>query len=175
MIINSLLTDIITVMEWSGRRTGQDTGSGVSQKARPQQADGKEVLLYSSRQFSAPPKSFFFFSVALRPRKRYGLLGTGTGGKGTKEWRLDHGYRPKKTGETVDRRQNNGCVKAVSRRHCPATCALRNCCFNCCAWTESQRQCPLHCCWRTTWTTRSEISPNFRSPAPPPYSWSLLG
>ena len=39
----------------------------------------------------------------------------------------------KKTGETVDRRQNNGSVRAVSPRHCPATCALRNCCFNCCA------------------------------------------
>ena len=38
---------------------------------------------------------------------------------------------PKKTGETVDRRQNNGSVKAVSPRHCPATSALRNCCFNC--------------------------------------------
>ena len=35
------------------------------------------------------------------------------------------GYRPKKTGETVDRRQNNGSVKAVSPRHCPATSALR--------------------------------------------------
>ena len=43
------------------------------------------------------------------------------------------GNRPKKTGETVDRRQNNGSVKAVSPRHCPATCALCNCCFNCCA------------------------------------------
>ena len=51
----------------------------------------------------------------------------------------------KKTGETVDRRQNNGSVKAVSPRHCPATCELRNCCFNCCAG-QSQRQCPLHCC-----------------------------
>ena len=59
----------------------------------------------------------------------------------------------------MDRRQNNGSVKAVSPRHCPATCALRNCCFNCCAWPESQRQCPLHCCWWTTWTTRSKRSP----------------
>ena len=67
-------------------------------------------------------------------------------GKGTTERRLDRGNRPKKTGETVDRRQNNGSVKAVSPRHCPATCALRNCCFNCCAWTESLRQCPLRCC-----------------------------
>ena len=32
----------------------------------------------------------------------------------------------------MDRRQNNGSVKAVSGpRHCPATSALRNCCFNC--------------------------------------------
>jgi len=92
----------------------------------------------------------------LRPHKSTGLLGTG--GKGTKEWRLNHGYRPLKTGETVDRRQNNGSVKAVSPRHCPATSALRNCCFNCCAWAESQGQCPLHCCWGTT---RSERSPTF--------------
>ena len=30
----------------------------------------------------------------------------------------------------MDRRQNNGNVKAVSPRHCAATSALRNCCFN---------------------------------------------
>ena len=35
-------------------------------------------------------------------------------------------YRPKKTGETVNRRQNDGSVKAVSPRHCAATSALRN-------------------------------------------------
>ena len=80
-------------------------------------------------------------------------------GRGRESERLDRGNRPKKIGETVDRRQNNGSVKAVSPRHCPATCALRNCCFNCCAWTESLRQCPLHCCWRTTWTTRSKRRP----------------
>ena len=102
---------------------------------------------------------FFFFNVALRQRKRDGLLG-----KGTTEWRLDRGYRPKKTGETVDRRQNNGSVKAVSPRHCPATC-----CFNCCAWTESQRQWPLH------FDNSKQKKSNFRSPAPPPSSWSLLG
>ena len=59
--------------------------------------------------------------------------GLGQSGKGTTECRLDRGNRLKKTGETVDRRQNNGSVKAVSPRHCPATCALRNCCFSCCA------------------------------------------
>ena len=67
-------------------------------------------------------------------------------GRGRESERFDRGNRPKKTGETVDRRQNNGSVKAVSPRHCPATCALSNCCFNCCAWAESLRQRPLHCC-----------------------------
>ena len=54
-------------------------------------------------------------------------------GRGRESERLDHGNRPKKTGETVDRCQNNGSVKAVSPRHCPATCAPCNCSFNCCA------------------------------------------
>ena len=54
-------------------------------------------------------------------------------GRGRESDRLDRGNRPKKTGETGDRRQNNGSVKPVSPRHCPATCALRNCSFNCCA------------------------------------------
>ena len=114
------------------------------------------------------------FSVdhfALHPQKRGGLLGTG-GGNGTKEWRLDRGCHPKKTGETVDHCQNNGSVKAVSPHHCSATSALHNCCFNCRAWAESQGQCPLHCCWGTT---RSERSPSFAAEVPPPYSWSLLG
>ena len=35
---------------------------------------------------------------------------------------LDRGYRPKKTGETVDRRQNNGSVKL---RRCPLAIAQR--------------------------------------------------
>ena len=75
----------------------------------------------------------FGFYVALRPRRRDDLLGTGTEWeRGQGDW-LDRGNRPKKTGETVDRRQNNGSVKAVPPRHCPATCALRNCSFNCCA------------------------------------------
>jgi len=54
-------------------------------------------------------------------------------GRGWESERLDCGNRLKKTGETVDRCQNNRSVKAVSPRHCTATCALRNCWFNCCA------------------------------------------
>ena len=54
-------------------------------------------------------------------------------GKRARERSFDCGYRPKKTGETVDRRQNNGSVKAVSPRNRAATNALRSCCFNCSA------------------------------------------
>ena len=75
----------------------------------------------------------FCFQVALHPRRRDGLLGTGTEWEGDDRVKARPRNRPKKTGETVDRRQNNGSVKAVSPRHCPATCALRNCCFNRCA------------------------------------------
>ena len=61
---------------------------------------------------------------------RNGDKGGGGGGGRKSEGSLDRAYRPKKTGETVDRRQNNGSVKAVSPHHCPTTSALRNCCFN---------------------------------------------
>ena len=75
----------------------------------------------------------FGFYVALRPRRRDNLLGTGTEWERARVIGSTAETAPKKTGETVDRRQNNGSVKAVSPRHCPATCALRNCSFNCCA------------------------------------------
>ena len=69
------------------------------------------------------------------------------------------GHRPKKTGETVDRRQNNGSVKAVSPRHCAATSAPRDCCFTA-VFGQSHKDNGrwLHCCWGTT---RSERSPTF--------------
>ena len=56
-----------------------------------------------------------FDHIALRPQKRGCLLGTGTGGGGgrAREWRLNRGYRPKNSGETVDRRQNKANVKAI--------------------------------------------------------------
>ena len=57
----------------------------------------------------------------------------GGGEKRMKEWGLNCRYCLKKTRETMDRRQNNVSVKAVSPRHCTATSALRNCCLNCCA------------------------------------------
>ena len=74
------------------------------------------------------------------------------------------------------------CPLAIAQRlvHCPV--AVSSAVL---AWAESQRQCPLHCCWGITWSKRS---PTFAAqlhlpanglfwvegPAPPPSSWSRL-
>ena len=74
----------------------------------------------------------FGFYVALRPRRRDDLFRDGT------EWEGDRvigstAEPPEKTGETVDRRQNNGSVKRCPLAIAQRTCALCNCSFNCCA------------------------------------------
>ena len=70
--------------------------------------------------------------------------------------------------------QNNGSIKAVSPHHCPATCALRNCCFNCCAWTVTKTMSIALLLTNNLDNSKQKRS-NLLSPAPPPYSWSLLG
>ena len=95
-------------------------------------------------------------------------------GRGRESERLDRGNRPKKTGETVDRRQNNGSVKAVSPRHCPATCALRNCYFNCWGWTVTKTMSVAPLLTNNLDNSKQKTS-DLLSPAPPLYSWSLLG
>ena len=92
----------------------------------------------------------------LRTQKRGTGTGGGGGGGGGNE-RLDRGYRPKKTRETVDRRQNNGNVKAVSPRHCAATSALR----------RVTRTMSIALLLRNNSKRKKS---NLRSPAPPPYS-----
>ena len=77
--------------------------------------------------------SFFLSCCLTSTEARWPIRDGDRVGRGRKSERLDRWNRPKKTGETVDRRQNNGSVKAVSSRHCPATCAPCNCSFNCCA------------------------------------------
>ena len=81
--------------------------------------------------------------------------GGGVGWRGRESEGLTADTGRKDTGETVDRPQNNGSVKAVSPRHCAATSAPRNCCFNCRAWAETQGQWTLHYCWGTTRSERS--------------------
>ena len=70
---------------------------------------------------------------ALRPQERGCLLGTGTEWEGDERVKARPRIPPERDRRDRGRRQNNGSVKAVSPRYCPATCALRNCCFNCCA------------------------------------------
>ena len=70
-----------------------------------------------------------WFSVALRPRRRDGLLGTGT------EWEGDERVKGS-TAETARKRPERPWTAARTMevlRQLPATCALRNCSFNCCA------------------------------------------
>ena len=152
---------------WNGyRNKSQHRKSTLEKKILPPFQQGFEPATFQSRvrrsNHWAIPAPFF-----LRPQKRGGLLGTGTGGEGDKRVKARPWIQPerpppptpqKNPGETVDHRQDNESVKAVCPRHCAATSTLRNCCFNCRAWAESQRQCPLHCCWGTT---RRERSPTF--------------
>ena len=111
--------------------------------------------------------SVFFLHVALRPQKRRCLLGTGGGEGGGRNTEISTAeYRPKKTGETVDRRQNNRSVKAMSPRHCPATSALCSCCFNCRAWAVA-RTMSVALLLRNNLKRKKS---NFCSPAPLPCS-----
>ena len=91
---------------------------------------------------------FFFFYVALRPRERGSLLGTRTGrGGGGGGGRKSEGS----TSDTARKRPERPWTAARTMevlKRCPLAIAQRlvHCCFNCCVWAESQRQCPLHCC-----------------------------
>ena len=85
----------------------------------------------TSRENSNP---FFFFIASLSPRKRDGLLGTGT------EWEGDDRLkaRPRKPPEKRPERPWTAARRMEVLRRCPlaivqGTCALRNCCFNGCA------------------------------------------
>ena len=111
------------------------------------------------------------FYVALRPRRRDNLLGTGTEWeRGQGDW-LDRGNRPKKTGETVDRRQNNGSVKAVSPRQRLVHCAIALSAAVLDRVTKTMSVAPL---LTNNLDNSKQKTSNLLSPAPPPYSWSLL-
>ena len=132
---------------------------------------GKMVLLWSLNCFWCHPglhvrdahlhdqeSSMYLEHFALHPQKQGCLLGTGTGGERASEWRLDRGYRPKMTRETVDHHQNNGSVKAVSPHHCAATSCTMQLLFQPPCWAESQGQCPLHCCCGMTQREKVQLS-----------------
>ena len=86
------------------------------------------------------------FHVALRPRRRDGLLGTGT------EWEGDERVKGS-TAETVRKRPERQWTAARTMevlRRCPLPLPSDLCTeqllFQLLCWTESLRQCPLHCC-----------------------------
>ena len=126
---------------WNGyRNKSQHRKSTLEKKILPPFQQGFEPATFQSRvrrsnHWAIPaPRDQRFLSWCLTSTEaRWPIRDGDRVGRGRESERLDRGNRPKKTGETVDCRQNNGSVKAVSPRHCPATCALRNCSFNCCA------------------------------------------
>ena len=131
------------------------TNHNLSEEKEDQKRYRTEVLPLTGPRLTARPnrlprKMSVRVHFALRPQKRDGLSGTGTGtgggGGGDERVKARPRIRPKKTRETVDRRQNNRSVKAVSPRLYAATSALRNCCFSCRAAGQSQGQCLLHSC-----------------------------
>ena len=74
----------------------------------------------------------------------------------------------------MDRRQNNGSVKAVSPRHCTATCALQQLLFQLLCLDSHKDN--VRCTAVDEQLGQLEAKEvNLLSPAPPPYSWSLLG
>ena len=115
------------------RRTVTQAAESVKNGDHSRSMAAIGFYLLSRTVFSAHPKSFLLSCCLTSTEARWPIRDGDRVGRGRESERLDRGNRPKKTGETVDRRQNNGSVKAVSPRHCPATCALRNCSFNCCA------------------------------------------
>ena len=90
-------------------------------------------------------------------------------GWGQESERFDRGNRPKKTGETVDRRQNNGSVKAVFPRHCAAI-ALSTAVLDIVTKTMS-----VALLLTNNLDNSKQKTSDLLSPAPPPYSLSLLG
>ena len=100
-----------------------------------------------------------------RTEVAYWERGGGGGGKRAREWRLDGGYRPKKTGETVDRRQNNGIAIAQWLVHCAIAVSAA-------VVGRVTRTMSVALLLRNNPKLKKS---NFRSPAPPPCSWSLLG
>ena len=135
-----LLRATVVTRGWNGyRNKSQHRKSTLEKKILPPFQQGFEPATFQSRvrrsdHWAIPaPKGWRQLSCCFTSTEAGWPIRDGDRvGRGQGDW-LDRGNRPKKTGETVDRRQNNGSVKAVSPRHCPATCALCNCSFNCCA------------------------------------------
>ena len=112
-----------------------------------------------------------WFSVALHPQRRVGLLGTG---KGAREWKA----RPRKPPEK-DRRPWTAARTMEVLRRCPLAIAQRlvHCAIALSTdvldrITKTMSVAPL---LMNNLDNSKQKTSNLLSPAPPPYSWSLLG
>ena len=122
-----------------------------------------------------PPPPLFLFHVALRPRRRDGLLGTGT------EWEGDDRVKGS-TAETVRKRPERPWTAARPMevlRRCPLAIAQRlvHCAIAVSTAvldrvTKTMSVAPL---LTNNLDNSKQKTSNLLSPAPPPYSWSLLG
>ena len=75
----------------------------------------------------------------------------------------------------MDRRHNNGSVKAVSPRHCPSDLCTAQLLFQLLCWTEFTKTMSVAPLLTNNLDNSKQKTSNLLSPAPPPYSWSLLG
>ena len=141
------------------------------------QADSmhSHVILHAWLAFYSPFLNILFlcgFYVALRPRRRDDLLGTGTEWeRGQGDW-LDRGNRPKKTGETAARTMEmlRRCPLAIAQRLVHCAIALSTAVLD--KVTKTMSVAPL---LTNNLDNSKQKTSNLLSPAPPPYSWSLLG
>ena len=110
---------------WNGyRNKSQHRKSTLEKKILPPFQQGFEPATFQSRVRCSNHWAVWLLCCFTSTEAGWPIRDGDRVGRGQGDW-LDRGNRPKKTGETVDRRQNNGSVKAVSPRHCPASCRCR--------------------------------------------------
>ena len=123
---------------------------------------------------STTTSSFFLTCCLTSTETRWPIRDGDRVGRGRESERLDRGNHLKKTGETVDCRQNNGSVKAVSlaiaQRLVHCAIALSTAVLDRVTKTMS-----VALLLTNNLDSSKQKTSNLLSPAPPPYSWSLLG
>ena len=123
--------------------------------------------------YSRPEESWF--SVALRPQRRVGLLGTGTEWEGgervkgsTAETARKRPERPWTAARTIEVLRR--CPLAIAQRLVHCAIALSTAVLD--RVTKTMSVAPL---LTNNLDNSKQKTSNLLSPAPPPYSWPLLG
>ena len=124
----------------------------------------------SHSSWTLPFLDLVWFSVALRPQRRVGILGTGTEWEGgervkgsTAETARKRPERPWTAARTMEMLRR--CPLAIAQRFALSTAVLDRV-------TKTMSFAPL---LTNNLDNSKQKTSNLLSPAPPPYSWSLLG